>query len=352
MNDKTNDKAERTSNTTTFKKKPRVFSGIQPSGNLHLGNYLGAIKQFIELQNDNECIYCVVDMHAITVPQDPKALREHILDLSALYIAVGLDPEKSILFVQSDVPGHAELNWILTCSSYTGELSRMTQFKAKSNMQESAPAGLFCYPVLMAADILLYDTDIVPVGNDQKQHVELCRDIAKRVNNTRGKTFTIPEGRFMKSGARIMALDDPSKKMSKSATNIHSTISLLDEPGKIKKSIMKATTDSEGSVRFDPENKQGISNLMSIYNVLSGESFAEIETSFKGKGYGDFKKALVGVVQESLAPIQSRYEEIRYSDELIKHLKNGSERANEISERVMKRVKENFGLGLSHRRDL
>ena len=233
MNDKTNDKAERTSNTTTFKKKPRVFSGIQPSGNLHLGNYLGAIKQFIELQNDNECIYCVVDMHAITVPQDPKALREHILDLSALYIAVGLDPEKSILFVQSDVPGHAELNWILTCSSYTGELSRMTQFKAKSNMQESAPAGLFCYPVLMAADILLYDTDIVPVGNDQKQHVELCRDIAKRVNNTRGKTFTIPEGRFMKSGARIMALDDPSKKMSKSATNIHNTISLLDEPSKI-----------------------------------------------------------------------------------------------------------------------
>lgn len=326
--------------------KPRVFSGIQPSGNLHLGNYLGAIKQFIELQEDNECIYCVVDMHAITVPQDPKSLREHILDLSALYIAVGLDPKRSILFVQSDVPGHAELNWILTCSSYTGELSRMTQFKAKSNMQESAPTGLFCYPILMAADILLYDTNIVPVGNDQKQHVELCRDIAKRVNNTRNETFVIPEGRFMKAGARIMALDDPTKKMSKSATNIHSTISLLDTPNKIKKSIMKATTDSEGILRFDIENKPGISNLMSIYSVLTGESFKDIEVSYKGKGYGDFKKDLVGIVQEALAPIQNRYEEIRHSQELISDLRNGAERANEIAEKVMKRVKDNFGLGL------
>ncbi|MDY2959911.1 MAG: tryptophan--tRNA ligase [Hornefia sp.] len=326
--------------------KPRVFSGIQPSGNLHLGNYLGAIKQFIELQEDNECIYCVVDMHAITVPQDPKSLREHILDLSALYIAVGLDPKRSILFVQSDVPGHAELNWILTCSSYTGELSRMTQFKAKSNMQESAPTGLFCYPILMAADILLYDTNIVPVGNDQKQHVELCRDIAKRVNNTRNETFVIPEGRFMKAGARIMALDDPTKKMSKSATNIHSTISLLDTPNKIKKSIMKATTDSEGILRFDIENKPGISNLMSIYSVLTGESFKDIEVSYNGKGYGDFKKDLVGIVQEALAPIQNRYEEIRHSQELISDLRNGAERANEIAEKVMKRVKDNFGLGL------
>ena len=330
----------------TNSKKDSVFSGIQPSGNLHLGNYLGAIKQFIELQNDNECIYCVVDMHAITVPQDPKALRNHILDLSALYIAVGLDPKKSILFVQSDVPGHAELNWILTCNSYTGELSRMTQFKSKSHMQESAPTGLFCYPILMAADILLYDTNIVPVGNDQKQHVELCRDIAKRVNNTRKETFVIPEGRFMKAGARIMALDDPAKKMSKSAANIHSTISLLDTSNKIKKSIMKATTDSEGIIRFDIESKPGISNLMSIYSVLSGESFADIETSYKGKGYGDFKKDLVGIVHESLAPIQNRYEEIRHSDELISDLKNGAERANEIAEKVMKRVKENFGLGL------
>ena len=175
------------------KKKPRVFSGVQPSGNLHLGNYLGALRQFVDLQEDNECIYCVVDMHAITVPQDPKELHKHILDVAALYMAIGIDPKKSIIFVQSDVPGHAELNWVLTCNSYTGELSRMTQFKSKSHGQASAPAGLFCYPVLMAADILLYDTDIVPVGNDQTQHIELCRDIATRVNNTRKETFVIPE---------------------------------------------------------------------------------------------------------------------------------------------------------------
>ena len=330
----------------TNKTKPRVFSGVQPSGNLHLGNYLGAIRQFVELQEDHECIYCIVDMHAITVPQDPKGLREHVLDLASLYMAVGIDPRKSIIFVQSDVPGHAELNWILTCNSYTGELSRMTQFKSKSHGKESSPTGLFCYPVLMAADILLYDTDIVPVGNDQKQHIELCRDIATRVNNTIKETFVVPEGRFMKAGARIMALDDPTQKMSKSATNIHSTISLLDQPNKIKKSIMKATTDSDGEIRFDVENKPGVSNLMTIYSVLSGESMADIETSYRGKGYGDFKKDLVGVVQESLAPIQARYEEIRHSEQLIRDLKDGAERAGAIAEVVMKRVKDTFGLGL------
>ena len=230
----------------------RVFSGVQPTGNIHIGNYLGAIRQFVELQEENECIYCIVDMHSITVPQDPKELRQHTLDVAALYLAVGIDPKKSIVFVQSDVPGHAELSWVLTCNSYTGELSRMTQFKDKSKGKESAPAGLFTYPILMAADILLYDADIVPVGNDQKQHIELCRDIAIRVNNKYKKTFVVPDGRFLKAGARIMALDDPSKKMSKSAENIHSRISLLDEPSKIKKSIMRATTDSEGSIRFDP----------------------------------------------------------------------------------------------------
>ena len=247
----------------------RVFSGVQPTGNIHIGNYLGALKQFVELQNDNECIYCIVDMHSITVPQDPEVLRNHTLDVAALYMAVGLDPVKSILFVQSDVPGHAELSWILTCSSYTGELSRMTQFKAKSNNRESAPMGLFAYPVLMAADILLYDADTVPVGNDQKQHIELCRDIAVRVNNRFRDTFVVPEGRYMKSAARVMSLDDPTTKMSKSAENVHSRISLLDEPGKIKKSIMRATTDSEGSIRFDREEKPGISNLITIYSAFS-----------------------------------------------------------------------------------
>ena len=324
----------------------RVFSGVQPTGNIHLGNYLGALKQFVELQEDHECIYCIVDMHAITVPQEPKVLKEHILDVAALYLAVGLDPEKSIVFVQSDVPGHAELSWILTCSSYTGELSRMTQFKDKSKSKESAPSGLFMYPVLMAADILLYDTDVVPVGNDQKQHIELCRDLAGRVNGKYPGTFVMPDGRFLKEGARIMALDDPTKKMSKSAENIHSRISLLDEPSKIKKSIMKATTDSEGVIRFDIENKPGISNLLNIYSSLSGISVSDLERQYEGKGYGDFKKDLVEVTVDALAPIRQRYDEIRNSQQLISILKDGAEKADAIAQKTMRRVKENFGLGL------
>lgn len=324
----------------------RVFSGVQPTGNIHLGNYLGALKQFVELQEDHECIYCIVDMHAITVPQDPKVLKEHILDVAALYLAVGVDPEKSIVFVQSDVPGHAELSWILTCNSYTGELSRMTQFKDKSKNKESAPAGLFTYPILMAADILLYDTDVVPVGNDQKQHIELCRDLAIRVNGKYPDTFVIPDGRFLKEGARIMALDDPSKKMSKSAENIHSRISLLDDPAKIKKSIMKATTDSEGVIRFDTENKPGISNLLNIYSVLSGISIADLEKKYEGKGYGDFKKDLVEVTVKALTPIRERFEEIRNSEELIRILREGAGKADTIAKKTIERVKGNFGLGL------
>ena len=324
----------------------RVFSGVQPTGNIHIGNYLGALRQFVELQDENECIYCIVDMHSITVPQDPKELRKHILDVAALYMAVGIDPKKSIIFVQSDVSGHAELSWILTCNSYTGELSRMTQFKDKSKGRESAPAGLFTYPILMAADILLYDTDIVPVGNDQKQHIELCRDIAIRVNNTVKKnTFVVPDGRFMKSGARIMALDDPTSKMSKSAENEHSRISLLDADNKIKKSIMRATTDSDGEIRFDIENKPGVSNLLSIYSSFSGRSREDIVAEYAGCGYGDFKKDLVGITQEALAPIKKNFDEIRESEELIRVLKDGAEKANTIAEKTMKRVKDNFGLG-------
>ena len=324
----------------------RVFSGVQPTGNIHLGNYLGALKQFVELQQDHECIYCIVDMHAITVPQDPKSLREHILDVAALYLAVGVDPKKSIVFVQSDVPGHAELSWVLTCNAYTGEMSRMTQFKDKSKNKESAPAGLFTYPILMAADILLYDADVVPVGNDQKQHIELCRDLAIRVNHKYGKTFIVPEGRFLKEGARIMALDDPTKKMSKSAENIHSRISLLDEPSKIKKSIMKATTDSEGIIRFDVENKPGVSNLLNIYSALSGMPVSQLEEKYEGKGYGDLKKDLVEVTVEALAPVKEKYEEIRNSEELIFILKDGAERADAIAQKTMARVKDHFGLGL------
>ena len=323
----------------------RVFSGVQPTGNIHLGNYLGALKQFVELQDDNECIYCRVDLHSITVPQDPKELRKHILDVAALYLSIGVDPKKSTVFVQSDVSGHSELSWILTCSSYTGELSRMTQFKDKSRGKESAPAGLFTYPILMAADILLYDTDIVPVGNDQKQHIEICRDIAIRVNNRFKDTFVIPDGRFLKEGARIMALDDPTKKMSKSAENIHSRISLLDEDSKIKKSIMRATTDSDGEIRFDPENKPGVSNLLNIYSALSGKSIDDIVADFAGCGYGDFKKELVEITKEALVPIKQNFNEIRETEELKQILRDGADRANTIAEKTMKRVKANFGLG-------
>ncbi len=324
----------------------RVFSGVQPTGNIHLGNYLGALKQFVELQEDHECIYCIVDEHAITVPQNPKELKEHILDVAALYLAIGVDPKKAIVFVQSQVAGHAELGWILNCCANTGELFRMTQFKAKSNGKESVGAGLLTYPVLMAADILLYDTDIVPVGNDQKQHIELTRDLAIRVNNRYKDTFVVPDGRFMKAGARIMALDDPTSKMSKSAENIHSRISLLDEPSKIKKSIMKATTDSDGIIKYDLENKPGVSNLLSIYSVLSGKTIEDLEKEYEGKGYGDFKKDLVVVVTEALAPIKERFEEIRHSKELIEILEDGARRADEIAKKTMKRVRDNFGLGI------
>ncbi|MEG0919279.1 MAG: tryptophan--tRNA ligase [Anaerovoracaceae bacterium] len=324
----------------------RVFSGVQPTGNIHIGNYLGALKQFVELQDDHQCIYCIVDMHSITVPQDPKELKKHILDVAALYLAIGIDPKKSIVFVQSDVPGHAELSWILTCHTYTGELSRMTQFKDKSKGQESVGAGLLTYPILMAADILLYDTDVVPVGVDQKQHIEICRDIAGRMNNKYGDTFVMPDGRFLKEGAKIMALDDPTKKMSKSAENPLSRISLLDDDAKIKKAIMKATTDSEGIVKFDPENKPGISNLMTIYSVFGEISFDDIEKKYEGKGYGDFKKDLVALTIEKLTPIRTRFEEIRNSEELIEALKDGASRANEISLKTIARVKNTVGFGI------
>lgn len=322
----------------------RVFSGVQPTGNIHIGNYIGALKQFVELQNETESLYCIVDLHSITVPQDPALLRKNTLDVAALYMAVGLDPKKAILFVQSTVPAHAELAWILTCHTNTGELNRMTQFKDKSKQKESAPAGLFTYPILMAADILLYDTDIVPVGNDQKQHIELTRDLALRFNNRYGDTFVVPEYKGNKVGARIMALDEPTNKMSKSAENIHSRISLLDAPNKVKKSIMKATTDSESEIRYNIEKKPGISNLMTIYSVFSNMSIQEIENKYSGCGYGQIKKDLVEIINDSLVDIQNRYNEIRESEELIKVLKDGTERAQNIAEKTMKRVKDKLGI--------
>jgi tryptophanyl-tRNA synthetase len=304
------------------------------------------LKEFVELQEEHDCIYCIVDLHSITLPQDPVLLRKNILDVAALYLAVGLDPKRSIVFVQSGVPAHAELAWILMCNSYTGELSRMTQFKQKNKGRESAPAGLFTYPVLMAADILLYDTDIVPVGNDQKQHIELTRDIALRVNNVYGETFVVPDGRFLKTGARIMSLDDPTAKMSKSAENPLSRISLLDGPDTVKKAIMRSTTDSEGSIRYNRTEKPGISNLLTIYSVFSGKSVKTLEKQYEGQGYGTLKKDLVEVVWESLAPIQEKYRNIRESEELLHILENGAERAAAIGAATMKRVKDRFGLGL------
>ena len=327
--------------------KTRVFSGVQPTGDLHIGNYLGALKQFVTLQDEAECIYCIVDLHGITLPKDPKELKQNVLDVAALYAAVGIDLQKSIVFVQSDVPGHSELAWILTCSSYTGELSRMTQFKEKGRDGDSTPTGLFIYPTLMAADILLYDTDIVPVGHDQKQHIELTRDLAIRINNRLGEgTFVVPEGRFLKEGARVMALDDPTSKMSKSAESEMSRISLLDEEKKIEKAIMRSTTDSDGVIRFDAEKKPGVSNLLSIYSAFSGKSIPSLEKEYEGQGYGSLKKDLAAVTVEALRPIREKYEEIRRSPELTAALKDGAEKANEISKNTIARVKERFGLGI------
>ena len=321
----------------------RAFSGVQPTGNIHLGNYIGALKQFVDLQDTMETIYCIVDLHSITVPQVPEELKKHTLDVAALYVAVGLDPSKSTIFIQSSVKEHAELSWILTCHAYTGEMSRMTQFKDKSHGKESAPAGLFCYPILMAADILLYNADVVPVGNDQKQHIELTRDLAIRFNNKYGETFVVPEYKGMKFGARIMSLDDPSTKMSKSNPNELSRISLLDDPAKVKKSIMKATTDSEAIVRYDMAEKPGVSNLLTIYSVFAGKTIEELEHQYEGCGYGALKKDLVEVVNENLKPIQERFNDIRYSDELLRILKQGRDQAQAIAQETMKNVKEKLG---------
>jgi len=321
----------------------RVFSGVQPTSEIHLGNYIGAIRRFVDLQNDMDCFFCIVDMHSITVPQDPKSLYENSLKLAALYMAVGLDPNKSTIFLQSQVPAHAELAWYLQCNTYTGELNRMTQFKDKSQEKKADTTGLYTYPVLMAADILLYNTHYVPVGEDQKQHLELCRDIAIRFNKKFGETFVIPEPLISNFGARIMSLDDPTKKMSKSNENKHSKINLLDTPSKIKKSIMKAVTDSESEIRYDVENKPGVSNLMTIYSILTNINLEDIEKKYEGHGYGTFKKDLVEIVVSSLEPIQKRYEEIIKSGEVDKVLKEGAERANEISSKVLTDVKKKMG---------
>ncbi|MGJ7044500.1 tryptophan--tRNA ligase [Thermoanaerobacterium thermosulfurigenes] len=321
----------------------RVFSGVQPTGDIHIGNYLGAMKQFVKLQDDYSCLFCIVDLHALTVPQDPETLRKKSIELAGLYLAIGLDPKKVIIFVQSHVKEHSELAWLLQCMTYFGELNRMTQFKEKSKGKESVSVGLFTYPDLMAADILLYDTNFVPVGNDQKQHLELTRDIAMRFNNRFGDTFVIPEPMILKTGSRIMSLTEPDKKMSKSSENQYSKINLLDEPSLVKKKIMKAVTDSENVIRYDPENKPGLSNLLTLYSAFTDISIEDVEARFKGQGYGTLKKELVDVIVERLQEIQSNYRNLD-SNFINEVLKDGAEKASEIAKATVNKVKDKMGL--------
>lgn len=322
----------------------RVFSGVQPTGQIHLGNYIGALQRFTQFQEENDAFYCVVNLHAMTIPHDPVELREKTLELAALYLAIGLDPKKATLFVQSDVPAHAELAWMLQCVAYMGEANRMTQFKEKSEGKDSVSVGLFTYPVLMAADILLYQTDYVPVGEDQKQHLELTRDLANRFNQRFGQTFKIPEPKIEKVGARIMALDNPTKKMSKSAKTGGNNIAVLDDPSVIKKKLMRAVTDSENEIRYDPENKPGVSNLLTILSLLAGKSIQELERAYSGQGYGRLKQDVVDVVVGELAPIQERYEEIRKSGEVESVLAKGAERATEVAGETLRTVKRKMGI--------
>ena len=324
----------------------RVLSGIQPSGQLTMGNYIGAIQNFVKLQHEHECFFMVVDLHAITVPQDPEALREQTESVAALYIAAGIDPDKAAIFLQSQVPQHAELGWLLTTLTYMGELERMTQFKDKSEGKESVGAGLFVYPSLMAADILLYNADLVPVGDDQKQHLELTRDIANRFNHRFGDYFTVPATYTPEVGARIMSLDDASKKMSKSNPNAGSYIALLDDPAVIRKKISRAKTDSEAVVKYDPVNKPEVSNLLSIYSHAAGVPIAEIEAKYEGQMYGPFKKDLAEQVAALIEPLQARYHEVRRTGEHHEVLRRGAERAREVAEKTLDEVKRRMGFVL------
>ncbi|KXG10169.1 tryptophan--tRNA ligase [Anoxybacillus rupiensis] len=322
-----------------------IFSGIQPSGVLTLGNYIGAMRQFVELQHEYQCYFCIVDQHAITVPQDPKQLRQNIRSLAAFYLAVGIDPNTATLFVQSEVPAHAQAGWILQCLSYIGELERMTQFKDKSAGKEAVSAGLLTYPPLMAADILLYKTDIVPVGEDQKQHIELTRDLAERFNKRYGEIFTIPEARIPKVGARIMSLADPLKKMSKSDPNQKSYITLLDDAKAIEKKIKSAVTDSEGTIRYDKETKPGVTNLLNIYSILANKTIEQLEQQYAGKGYGEFKSDLAQVIMDALAPVQEKYYHLMESSSLDDILDKGAEKANQVANEMLKKMEHAMGLG-------
>lgn len=325
-------------------KKPIIFSGIQPSGTLTLGNYIGALRNFSLLQDDYDCIYCIVDLHAITVRQNPADLRRRCMELAAIYIASGLDPKKNLIYCQSHVSGHAELGWILNCFTYMGELQRMTQFKAKSAAHaDNINAGLFTYPVLMAADILLYQTNLVPVGVDQKQHLELCRDIAQRFNAIYGDVFTIPEPYVGRTGASIKSLQAPEKKMSKSDENPNASIYLMDDPDTIMRKFKRAVTDSEAQVRYR-EEQPGICNLINIYSVCTGKTPEEIEREFDGKGYGDFKTAVGEAVVGVLRPLQERYADLSKNKDYIDSvIRKNAEKANYYATKTLRKVQKKVG---------
>jgi tryptophanyl-tRNA synthetase len=336
-----------TTRTSGVPIKKRVFSGIQPTGNIHLGNYLGAIRNWVATQAEFENIFCIVDLHAITVPIDPQELHFNSRKLAAMYLACGLNPEYCNFFIQSHVRQHAEASWILNCFTPMGWLNRMTQFKTKAgDNADTVDTGLYCYPVLMACDILLYQTHLVPVGDDQRQHIELTRDLAQRFNSRyREQVFTIPQARIGEAGARVMSLDDPLSKMSKSAPDPNSRINLLDEPKTIKKKIARATTDSLRLATFDPE-RPGIYNLLTLYQVLTGETREEIETAFAGKGYGDVKAALTDRLVETLLPIQQRYAElINDLPALESILKQGADNVRPLAEATLQQMKAVTGLG-------
>lgn len=323
------------------------LSGIQPTNVVHIGNYIGALKQWGEMQNRYPCLFCIVDLHAITVPQDPKQLRENILNSAATYLATGIDPKHSNIFIQSEVPEHAELGWILSTLVKMGELERMTQYKDKSAKRgESVGAALFTYPALMAADILLYGATAVPVGEDQMQHLELTRVLARRFNQTFGETFPIPQAFIQKSGARIMALNDATTKMSKSASSPASYIALTDEDDVIRKKISRAVTDSGSEIVYDPKEKPALANLLTIYHHMTGAHLKDVEKEFAGKGYGDFKKALAEAIITHLSPIRAKIKEYRNdSGELTRILNKGRDAAQEIAAQKITEVREKMGLG-------
>lgn len=323
-----------------------LFSGIQPSGIPTIGNYIGALKQFADVQNDYDCYFCIVDQHAITVPQDKIKLRKQIRQLAAIYLASGINPEKATLFIQSEVPAHVQAGWMLTTISSVGELERMTQYKDKAQKRtDGIPAGLLTYPPLMAADIVIYNTNIVPVGEDQKQHMELTRNLVERFNSRYNDVLVKPEIRMPKVGGRVMSLQDPTKKMSKSDDNQKNFISLLDEPNVAAKKIKSAVTDSDGIIKFDRDNKPGISNLLTIYSSLTNESIKDLEAKYENEGYGKFKTDLSEIVKDFLIDFQKKYDEFYHSDKLDEILDHGRDKAQKASFKTLKKLERAMGLG-------